>query len=498
MAISFDAVPTTRVPFVYIEFDSSFAQQGPSVLQYRVLMIGSSTDAGSKAAKVIDLVTSVSQAESFYGAGSQLHRMFKKYFQNNNINETRAISAQVDVVAVATGKATGKVTLAGTATAAGSVKAYIGGERVVVNVAVGDTAATVITNLKAEIDANHTDLAVKSTALVADLNLECLTVGEEGDRLDLRWNFFDGEETPAGLTDSFTAMSGGGANPDISSGSPSVIDVLGDDWYQIWCVAFTDSANLVTVDVELERRFGPTTQIDGVSLHFLDDTQANLVTKGAATNSKQFSIMGMKGVPTWGPEVAAAAAGQVGASLIAGNGAEARPFQTLPLKGVLAPKVEDRFTFSENDILLKNGIATLQVRSDGTVAIQRMIMNYQKDSFGSPDTAFLDANTRFTLMFLRFDFRNTILGKFPRSKLADDGTKIGPGQAVITPKVGRGEAISKFREWEELGLVEGFDQFKNDLIVERNSGDPNRLDFFLPPDLVNQFRVGGVKLAFLL
>jgi len=110
----------------------------------------------------------------------------------------------------------------------------------------------------------------------------------------------------------------------------------------------------------------------------------------------------------------------------------------------------------------------------------------------------LDVNTMFTLMYLRYDFRNTMLTKYPRSKLADDGTNFGPGQPVITPSIGKAEAISKFRQWEAIGLVEDIDQFKNDLIVQRNISDPNRLDFILPPDLMNQFRVGGVTIQFLL
>jgi phage tail sheath gpL-like len=82
--------------------------------------------------------------------------------------------------------------------------------------------------------------------------------------------------------------------------------------------------------------------------------------------------------------------------------------------------------------------------------------------------------TLFTLSYLRYDWRNHMLTKYPRHKLANDGTRYGSGQAIITPKVGRAEAIGKFRQWEELGLVEGADQFKRDLIVERNSEDPNR------------------------
>jgi phage tail sheath gpL-like len=100
------------------------------------------------------------------------------------------------------------------------------------------------------------------------------------------------------------------------------------------------------------------------------------------------------------------------------------------------------------------------------------------------------------LLYLRYSFRNRILQRYPRHKLASDGTRYGAGQAVITPLLGKAEAIAWFREMEELGLVENFDSFKTNLVVERNGSDVNRLDFLLPPDLINQFIVGAVKLQF--
>ena len=46
--------------------------------------------------------------------------------------------------------------------------------------------------------------------------------------------------------------------------------------------------------------------------------------------------------------------------------------------------------------------------------------------------------------------------------------------------------------------INGLDQFKADLVVERNAQNPNRLDFLLPVNLVNQFLQAGVKLGFIL
>ena len=91
--------------------------------------------------------------------------------------------------------------------------------------------------------------------------------------------------------------------------------------------------------------------------------------------------------------------------------------------------------------------------------------------------------------------RNRILNGYPRHKLTSDATRFGaPGRDYA--KIAKAEAIAWFRQMEEIGLVEGFDQFRNDLVVERNASDPNRLDFLLPPDLINQFIVGAVKLQF--
>ena len=184
--------------------------------------------------------------------------------------------------------------------------------------------------------------------------------------------------------------------------------------------------------------------------------------------------------------------------MIAGNIDPARPFQTLSLTGIIAPKVANRNTVAEQESHLNNGISTVNISSTGEVAIQRLITTYKTNAGGSPDTSYLDVNTLLTLSYIRYDFRNSLALKFPRHKLANDSDRIAAGQAVITPMIGKAHAIAKFREWENLVLVEDFNQFKADLVVERNAQNPNRLDFLLPVNLVNQFLQAGVKLGFIL
>src|SRR3546814_8259014 len=71
--------------------------------------------------------------------------------------------------------------------------------------------------------------------------------------------------------------------------------------------------------------------------------------------------------------------------------------------------------------------------------------------------SFLDVNTLLTLAALRYSQRARIAQKFPRHKLASDGTKAGAGQAIVTPSVIRAELVALAREWEDAGWVENMD-----------------------------------------
>ncbi|MDX1602013.1 MAG: phage tail sheath subtilisin-like domain-containing protein, partial [Salinimicrobium sediminis] len=446
-------------------------------MEYQVLVFGQKLSSGSKPALQVDLVSNADQAVDYYGAGSQLARMLDKYFQNNPSTKTYVVAMEDDGGGA---DASGDITFSGTATKAGTIFAYIGGERFTVSVAVGDTSADVATALFNAINANNNCAALATNGTPSETTITAKNAGEVGNEIDIRLNYFIGEELPEGITAVVTGMSGGTSNPDVQD----VIDILGDEWYNIWIGPYTDAANLTAIETELNIRFGPTKQIDAVYFASKRDTLGNLVTFGTGRNSPHVSIIYGTGIPNTAEEIAAAYGGQVS---LEGQADPARPFQTLVLSGILSPKSVDRFTAEENNTLLNSGIATFQVDSGGNVRIQRAITMYQTNAQSAPSIAYLDVNTMLTLMFLRYDFRTQILTKYPRAKLADDGTILPTGQQILTPNGGRAEAVAIFRGWQALGLVENIDQFKNDLVVERDVSDPNRMNWLLPPDLINQF-----------
>jgi phage tail sheath gpL-like len=112
------------------------------------------------------------------------------------------------------------------------------------------------------------------------------------------------------------------------------------------------------------------------------------------------------------------------------------------------------------------------------------------------DDAYELVTTLATLAKLIRNQRQAITSKFPRYKLADDGTRFGVGQKIVTPKTIKAELVAQYSIDMFNGLVENMSAFKENLIVERDPQDPNRVNTLYPPDLVNQLRVFAVLAQF--
>jgi phage tail sheath gpL-like len=476
-----------RTPFVAVEFDNTRASQGPSLLAYRALLIGQKISGGTATADTVYRVTSADDVLTLAGRGSQLHRMAIAWFASNTSTEVWIGVLDDDGSAVA---ATGTITVTGPATAAGTISLWIGGTRVTVAVADGDAQNDIATAIDAAINANA-DLPVTSGVATNVVTLTARNGGEVGNGLDVRDSYRDGEALPAGVALAYVAPASGATNPALTN----LIAALGDTWYQIIAHPFTDATSLTAIENEISDRNGPLRMIDGVAVTSAAGTAGTLTTLGNGRNSEFSSIVAQPGANplTWPPEFAAESA-----ALAAFYGAidPARPFQTLAYSHALPPAEVDYFTLQERNLLLFDGIATSEVAAGDVVQIGRLITTYQTNGAGAPDTSYLDVTTRLTLLYLRYSFRVRMQTRFPRHKLADDGVRLGSGQVVMTPSLGKAEALNWFRDMESLGLVENFDQFKTDLVVERNDVDPNRLDFLLPPDLINSLIVTAAQIQF--
>lgn len=495
MPISFNSVPSNlRIPFVAAEFDASKAQQGPSLLSYKALIIGQKLAAGAWAADTLQKVSNVDQVIAGAGRGSMLHRQYLAWSASNKSTET-----WIGVLADNAGgvAAIGSILVGGPATATGTIALYLGGERITVGVNSGDASTAIATAIGAAINANL-DIPVTASVASSTVTITFRHKGLAGNEYDVRHSFRDGEALPAGVTLTITAV-GTGTPGTLNPVLTNLVAAMTDMWFQIWTHPYTDATSLTAIETELATRWGPMRQQGGLAITSKSGSFSTLTSLGGGRNSAFSEIVAQAGPAPLTPPMEFAAEA---AALVAYYGAidPARPFQTLAMSRAIAPAENDLFDATERNLFLFDGISPTKRVTGGGVQLERMITTYQTSPSGADDTAYLDATTVLTLIYLRYDFRTRMQTKYPRHKLAGDDVlgRIGSGQAVMTPKLGKAEAVTWFEDMMELGLVEGLEQFKRDLVCERNVSDPNRLDFLLPPDLINQLIVTAVKIQFLL
>ena len=475
------------VPFVGVEFDASGAFTGPSALPFKALILGHKGSSATMADNVPILALNADDVASKAGIGSMLHQQAKKWFAKNRFTEVNIIS-----VPQPTGDASVVTyTIAGTSTEAGELPIYIDGERFSVGVAIADTGANLATELAAVLTARPDVMAFTVTESAGTITLTCTYDGQIGNDHDIREVYLDTDKIPSGLTVTIANSVAGTGIADIAD---SILGVAGT-WFNVLTMPFNDSTNLDKMEAELAIRFGPNVQQDGYCYFGYSDTAAASITfaTSAARNSQSMIMVDAYRYTQHPMFVASMVAAVVSESVENDPG---QPLHRITLESLLPPVASERHTLSTLNTLTQNGIMTLDPHQFGGPQTFGTVTMYLKNSSGISDPAYQYQNTVFILMFLRYDFVSSILTKFGRARLVDNSDRIQSGLQVISPTIGKAEAVSIARNWESLGLVENVDTFVAEVICQRNIGNPNRLDWILPPDLVNQFIVGSGDMLF--
>ncbi|MDR1165744.1 MAG: phage tail sheath subtilisin-like domain-containing protein [Deltaproteobacteria bacterium] len=484
-----DLPDNIRLPFTYTEFDPSMADRGLSDMAFHVLLVGQKLATGTAEPLIPMRPTTGAQADVMFGAGSMLAEMVKAFLGANKLTKMSAIG--VNDFDGGT-KATGSLTFAGAVTGATPICLYLGGKLTRLGTVNGDDAEDVAASLAAAINAK-VDLPVTATAAEGVVTLTAKHSGALGNDIDIRFGY-SGEDFPAGLGVTVAPMAGGAGNPDALE----TVAALGGERYHVIAWPWGDTASLNALKEELDSRFGPLRQIDGQAFLVKKGSFSEVTTFTAGRNDKHLTVFASEGSPTL-PWVDCAASSGVIAYYADDD--PARPFQTLPIPGVLAPRVEDRWAdFPEKNQALYEGCSVRSVNASGQVVFSNVITTYRFSEAGAETVAYLQLNSLFTLSFLRYDWNNYLRLKYPRHKLASDdqGKRMNAGEPVMTPTLGKAEAINRMYEWMARGLIEAPDDFKDHLVVERDSSNQNRLNWIMMPDLVNQFRIAATSIKFLI
>jgi phage tail sheath gpL-like len=441
-------------------------------------------------------------ADYYFGRGSELANAFKAYFRNNFANEVWGVGVAEPLDGGA--QASGTITISNPPNEAGTIHLYVAGTNVRVNIGATNTPTEIAAAIADKIN-DLPDLPVTATASVAVVTLTCKWRGTSGNDIRMMDSYFGrigGETLPPGMILTYSGsnplhpkaggqLAGGVGVPDFAN----VIANLGETEFEYVSLGgYTDSTSLLAWEGEWDfsdqGRWGWMRQLYGHLFAARRGTYSDLISFGLTRNGKILSVMGVE-VTALDPvyEWAAAYCAKAARGLI---NDPARPLQTLHLEGIFPAPFHERFNLGELNALASSGICTQRTLSDNVPMISRESTTYQVNLYGQGDDAFELVTTLATLAKLIRNQRHAITTKFPRHKLANDGTRFGAGQAIVTPKIVKAELVAQYRADEFIGLVEDAEAFKANLIVERDPNDPNRLNVLYPPDLVNQLRIFAV------
>ncbi len=505
MPVEFQQFPANwRQPLYYVEVDPS--QAGIPVSNPIALVVGhmNETTAPDPGAPVNPqpfdvpiVIGALADATQYFGAGSMLESMFRAFFRNNFGTLVFALPIKQPTAGVA---ATGAITVTSPPTQQGILNLYIAGQLCPVGILQTDTVDTAAGAIADAINA-MTSLPVTADATTGGIcTLTAKFTGLASNDIYVTDSYlgkYGGQIMPVGMTVTYPTknkLANGIGNPNFDNG----IANMGDQEYEYVAMPFWDTGAFITWDAEYgftdNGRWGWARQQYGTVFSAYRDTYANLVLWGENNNSAVISVMAMEpDIPTPSWEVAAAYASKGARSYM---NDPARPLQTLELTGILPPPKHKRFLLSQLNNLSYSGLATQRIDANNIPMIARESMMYQKNVYGIPDDAFELGTTLHTLAKLFRNQRHAITSKYPRHKLADDGTRYGVGQAIVTPSVIRAELVAEYAVDEYNGLVENLNAYKMNLVVERDPNNPNRINVIYPPDLVNQLRIFAVLAQF--
>ncbi|SER57099.1 Mu-like prophage tail sheath protein gpL [Faunimonas pinastri] len=491
MAVSALTFPANwKPPLYYVEVDGSEA--GLASTDQPALLVGTKLANGIAPANIPIAISSVATAKKQFGEGSMLERMVAAFLAINASTTLYCLPIDEPAAGVA---AKGSITVTSVPTASGTYALYIGGQKISVAITDDDTLADVAEAIAAAVNAVGT---LSVTAAVDGTNTAAVSLtakfkGIDGNDIRIEDSILGlrgGESLPTGMAVTYptdNVLAGGTGVPDWST----AIAKLGDEQYDFVGMPFTDTGSLSAWGTEYgfgqTGRWGWMRQIYGMVFSARRGSYSGLLAWGPDNNVPAISVLAFETstpVPMW--EAAAAYTAQAAAALIADP---ARPLQTLDLTGIQPAPKSDRFLISELNAIAGVGLAIQKTGSAGYPQILREQTTYQFNEYGQADDAYELVTTLATLMTIMRRQRAAITSKYPRHKLADNGTKFGAGQAIVTPNVIKAELVAEYRGMEYDGLVENTDWFKTNLIVERDNDNPNRVNVLFPPDIINQLRI---------
>lgn len=377
MAISFDRIPANAVATArYIESENVPNNVANLVSPREIYVLGQYNSGKAPTNNQRERIFTEESAWDKYGRGSLLARMLKHALNlSNGEIPVYAIPMADDGSGVA---ATGSIAVTGTATAAGTVYLYIGGQRVLVSVASGDDADAVGTAIEAAITA-AADLPVSGANTTGTVAVTAKFKGEPGNNIPLSLNYNEGEALPAGISIALTQMSSGANNPDIETALANIPEGFGQD---IIC-PYSDATSMGYLQAHGESRYAPEVARQTISFVPVSESKADYITYLDDYNTQWITtVSDFTKLESPIFEMIAAIGGDFSRRNYSRPGV---PIYSNVLTGIVPKANATNLSVSDKNEIVEAGGSTILITSDGQVQVGDLVTTRTETDLGAPD-----------------------------------------------------------------------------------------------------------------
>lgn len=469
-----------KLPGAFVRVVFGASPNGAGGATRTVLLLGNKTTAGSATVDTEELlITSADEAKTYFGAGSELHLMVVAA-----LKMAPAVTIKAIAIGEAAGtKASGTITVTGTAGGSGTAYFYLHGVEIPVSVLKGQAENTIAANIAAEINAKGDEL--NCTASVA-LNVVTLTArhnGLRGNLIKLR------KKVDSEITTTVFALSG--ATLATGSGTDALTATLATaatQRHHYYALASVDTTALQAVQVQCDTMAGPLVGSRQQFIWATHDTLGTATTQVEALNEERGQCLFANKFETLPCEIAAAWAAVrsvAEGTELSVNLSSFNPELVDLYPAVKAPPSEaDWLIDSAANSALDVGLTPLQVRAgDKHVYVPLSITTHSNDSSGNPDTRTLTTNYVTVPDAFADAFATWLPTAFPGMKLRADVTS---GDDPLPPNTTTPGVVKSMwqelarREFENPGHINDLDIDYESWTFKLVAGNPNRLDAVMP------------------
>lgn len=427
--------------------------------------------AASVAAETPTQIFSDGAAGTAFGQGSLAHLMARAAVQRNPYLDLTVVALD-DAAGIA---ATGTITITETATAAGTIRVYVGDQYADATIALSDTPSAVAVKIANAIAAKS-DMPVTATNAAGVVTFTAKNLGLCGNDIGLGYTLTSG----IGTTATVVAMASGATNPTLQD----ALDAVYSTRYHLIVTPYNNQTDLATLKTHVEGVSNALEQRGTVGFYATTGTLAAADILAAQVNSQRITGSFVrytagttqKQTPSW--KVASIVAAGIAADPDVSN-----PVKNLAMTYAATPTGADRLSRTEQETALASGVSPCEVGPGEALRLVRMPVTYTADA--NSQTVFLDVHKVFGMDYVRDAAISDLSAKAPK-KIIREGS-------LTTIQILRNIVLDVAYRCQEAGVLTGVTSYKDQFIVEEDLANVGQMNILMPSPVVDGLYVVAVK-----